>query len=167
MRVEDTYESVCTSYCIVTMIDHMGLDDTGATSFLFGTTRSANINFPGTHVFIWRVALLSSSSFLDTSSVVVREIDEQDQLDIRNFVSGVKKTLTDNGDMIHMVLYTAGSEDKLYYLKASYSSGDSTAVLLNEGIDSIKETFFVGSTTETVGAESEVYQSYSVGYERD
>ena len=74
------------------------------------------------------------------------------------------KTLTDNGDKIHMVL-SLGSFSPLYYFKASYSSGDSTGVLLNQNIPLIYETFFVGSTTETVGTESEVYPSYTVGTE--
>ena len=63
-----------------------------------------------------------------------------------------------------MVLYT-GDDRELYYLKASFSGGDITAVMLNENIKGISETFFIGSTTETVGAETEVYASYTVGWD--
>ena len=63
-----------------------------------------------------------------------------------------------------MVVCT-GNQQRLYYLKASFSSGsDVTMVELYRDINIATETFFMGETTETVGSENDVYASYTVGW---
>ena len=143
----------------------MGLDETGATSHLFGTTRSIKLGNVGEQVYIWRVSLLTGSSYIDTNSLIVRELDQSDLLHASNFVSGIKKTLTGSGSEIHLVLFVE-SDMMLYYLKGSFTSGsgDHTAVRIYSSLNGVGETFFVGSTTETVGSESDVYQSFTVGW---
>ena len=57
------------------MIDHMALDETGATSYLFGTTRGSNHSTRGEQIYIWRVSLLAGSSYVDPSSLIIRHLD--------------------------------------------------------------------------------------------
>ena len=159
--MESSYES---NEDYHTWIDHMAIDETGTIKYIFGTTRSNNYPNVGYHVYIFRIAFLSNSNYLDTSSLVVRETDHTDQLDLTYHVTGIKKTLTDSYDKIHMVIFMSGSE-KLYYAKMSFTNGvGTTAVLLNNGIVGSIETFFYGETTETVNGETDVYQSYTVGW---
>ena len=97
--MESNYESGSGT---TTVIDHMAIDD----PYIFGSTRSTHTTNTGWRIYIWRIQFLNGSNYLDTSSNNVREIDHQDVKDITSYVTGIKKTLTNGGDNIHMVLST-------------------------------------------------------------
>ena len=104
--MESSYE---TNENYHTWIDHMAIDETGTTKYIFGTTRSNLYPNVGYRVYIFRIAFLSASNYLDTSSLVVRETDPYDNLDLTYHVTGIKKTLTDSYDKIHMVIFMSAT----------------------------------------------------------
>ena len=64
-----------------------------------------------------------------------------------------------------MVIFVEGDE-KLYYFRGTFTSsnGDHTAKRLYSSVKGVGETFFIGSTTETIGSFGNVFASYTVGW---
>ena len=77
--------------------------------------------------------------------------------------TGIKKTLENAADEIHAILWKRGTGE-LYYVKASFSAITSNAVKISSDFADARETFFVGTSIETVGSETNVFQSYTVGW---
>ena len=91
-------------------------------------------------------------------------MDQNDNIANDKFVTGIRKTLTDNGDCIHFVLFVE-QDKELFYVKASLTTGSSTvAERIFTNIVGVGETVFIDGATETVGSMSDVRQSFTVGW---
>jgi hypothetical protein len=106
-----------------------------------------------------------SSGQIDTNSLHSKHIDiASEQNDYK--VTGIKPTLDGlSQDEIHMVIHSRDGK-RLIYAKCSLTDASLTyeTRLLSTKLDDIGESFFVGSTGESLGSFSPVYASYSAGW---
>ena len=66
---------------------------------------------------MWKVNILSNGQ-LDANSLFAKTLDSSNVFGNSKMVTGIKKTLDNNGDDMHIVLF---ADKELYYMKPTFS----------------------------------------------
>ena len=148
-----------------TLISNMKLTTlTNGVESMIGTMRCRDIDQLGAKFYAFKVDLIATSNDLDSSSLVIYNIDASLAIGDDFIVTGISSILV-NDIVLHAVIHH-WSGNQLYYFVVDMTSGINTATRLYTDIEGAEETFFIpGSSLEVIGSTSHfALKSYTVGF---